>query len=338
MGNPMKIFITGGAGYIGTHTCVELLQNGYDVVVYDNLSNGSSEAICRVETITGKAVTLIIGDIRDEATMAEAMRGCDAVIHFAGLKAVGESVEKPLDYYDNNVNGTLCLLRAMKANNIKTLVFSSSATVYGDPIELPFTENHPLRPTNPYGQTKLIVEEILRDLYHSDNTWKIIILRYFNPVGAHPSGLIGENPQGIPNNLMPFVAQVAVGKRKFLNVFGDDYPTPDGTGVRDYIHIVDLAQGHIKALEALVVPQCTPINLGTGQGYSVLDIVKAFSSASEKEIPYVIAPRRAGDIAEFYADPSFAKKVLNWSASKTLEDMCRDTWNFQSKNPDGYLV
>ncbi len=332
----MKIFITGGAGYIGTHTCVELLQNGYDVVVYDNLSNSSREAIRRVEAITSKTVTLIIGDIRDEAKMAEAMRGCDGVIHFAGLKAVGESVEKPLDYYDNNVNGTLCLLRAMKTNNIKTLVFSSSATVYGNPIELPFTENHLLRPTNPYGQTKLVVEEILRDLYHSDNTWKIIILRYFNPVGAHPSGLIGENPQGIPNNLMPFVAQVAVGKRKILNVFGDDYPTPDGTGVRDYIHIVDLAQGHIKALEALNVPKCTPINLGTGQGYSVLNIVKAFSSASGKEIPYVIAPRRAGDIAEFYADPTFAQEVLKWSASKTLEDMCRDTWNFQSKNPDGY--
>lgn len=337
-GARMKIFISGGAGYIGTHTCVELLQNDYDVVVYDNLSNSSSEAIHRVETITGKTVTLIIGDIRDEATMVEAMQGCDAVIHFAGLKAVGESVEKPLDYYDNNVHGTLCLLRAMKANNIKTLVFSSSATVYGDPIELPLTENHPLRPTNPYGQTKLVVEEMLRNLYRSDNTWKIIILRYFNPVGAHPSGLIGENPQGVPNNLMPYVAQVAIGQREFLNVFGGDYPTHDGTGVRDYIHIVDLANGHIKALEGLVVPQCTPINLGTGQGYSVLDIVKAFSSASGKDIPYIIAPRRAGDIAACYADSSFAWEVLKWRASKTLEDMCRDTWNFQSKNPDGYLV
>ncbi|MFY9141749.1 UDP-glucose 4-epimerase GalE [Sulfuricurvum sp.] len=334
----MKIFITGGAGYIGTHTCVELLQKGYDLVVYDNFSNSSAEAIRRVESITGKTLTLIIGDIRDEDTMMAAMEGCDAVIHLAGLKAVGESVEKPLDYYDNNVHGTLCLLRAMKINNIKTLVFSSSATVYGNPIELPFTERHPLQPTNPYGQTKLVVEEILRDLYRSDNSWKIIILRYFNPVGAHPSGLIGENPQGIPNNLMPYIAQVAIGRREFLNVFGNDYPTHDGTGVRDYIHIVDLAQGHIKALEALELPQCTPINLGTGQGYSVLDIVKAFSNASRKEVPYIIAPRRPGDIAEFYADPSFAQEFIQWSASKSLEDMCRDTWNFQFKNPDGYRL
>lgn len=327
----MKIFITGGAGYIGTHICVELLQTGYDIVVYDNLSNGSTEAIHQLKTITGKTAVLIIGDIRDEARMNEAMRGCDAVIHLAGLKAVGESVEKPLDYYDNNVHGTLCLLRAMQANHIKTLVFSSSATVYGDPVKLPFSESHPLQPTNPYGKTKLVIEDILRDLYHSDNKWKIIILRYFNPVGAHPSGLIGESPLGIPNNLMPFIAQVAAGKYKSLNVYGDDYPTPDGTGVRDYIHIVDLAQGHVKALEALSVPQCTPINLGTGQGYSVLDLVKAFSNASGKEIPYEIAPRRAGDIAEFYADPSLAQEILKWSASKTLDDMCRDTWNFQSK-------
>jgi UDP-glucose 4-epimerase len=332
----VKIFIAGGAGYIGSHTCVELLQNGYDVVVYDNFSNSSVEALRRVETITGRSAQLIIGDIRDEAAMAKAMVGCDAVIHFAGLKAVGESVAKPLEYYDNNVNGTLCLLRAMQTNGIKTLVFSSSATVYGDPKYLPLNEIHPLSTTNPYGQTKLVIEEILRDLFKSDPSWHIMILRYFNPVGAHKSGLIGEDPQGIPNNLMPFVAQVAIGRRDSLNIFGGDYATHDGTGVRDYIHVVDLAQGHLKALQALTSAQCTAINLGTGTGYSVLDVVNAFAKASDQKIPYTIAPRREGDIAACYADPANAKNILIWDAQRDLDQMCRDAWNFQSKNPQGY--
>ena len=333
----MTVFITGGAGYIGSHTCVELLQNGYDVVVYDNFSNSSAEALRRVETITRKSLKVIIGDIRDETALTDAMRGCDAVIHFAGLKAVGESVAKPLEYYDNNVQGTLCLLRAMQTNTIKTLVFSSSATVYGDPDWLPLNEDHPLRTTNPYGQTKLVIEDILRDLYRSDDAWKIIILRYFNPVGAHESGLIGEDPQGIPNNLMPFVAQVAIGRRESLMVFGGDYPTHDGTGVRDYIHVVDLALGHLKALEALTSPQCTPINLGTGTGYSVLEVVDAFAKASANPIPYTIAPRREGDIAACYADPTSAREIIGWSALRNLDQMCRDAWNFQSKNPNGYV-
>jgi len=330
-----KIFLTGGAGYIGSHACVELLNAGYDVVVYDNFSNSSVESIKRVETITGKKTTLITGDIRDEHRMIEAMCGCEAIIHFAGLKAVGESVIKPLEYYDNNVHGTLCLLRAMQSNGIKKLVFSSSATVYGDPDHLPLNENHPLRTTNPYGQTKLVIEEILRDLYKSDSSWHIALLRYFNPVGAHESGLIGEDPQGIPNNLMPFVAQVAVGKREYLNIWGGDYPTHDGTGVRDYIHVVDLALGHLKALES-IDHGCTPINLGTGKGYSVLDVVKAFSQASGKEIPYRIQSRREGDVAECYADISTAKKLLGWEAKRNLADMCRDAWQWQSKNPNGY--
>lgn len=332
----MKIFVTGGAGYIGSHTCVELLNAGYEVIVYDNLSNSSAEALSRVEAITGKTVQLIIGDIRDEVKITAAMAGCDGVIHFAGLKAVGESVAKPLEYYDNNVQGTLVLLRAMRTNNIKTIVFSSSATVYGDPERLPLSENHPLRTTNPYGQTKLVIEEILRDLYRSDSSWHIMILRYFNPVGAHESGLIGEDPQGIPNNLMPFVSQVAIGRRETLNIFGGDYPTHDGTGVRDYIHVVDLADGHLKALQALNNPQCTAVNLGTGTGYSVLDVVNAFAQASGKNIPYTIAPRREGDIAACYADPSSAKAIIGWSAKRDLETMCRDSWNFQSKNPKGY--
>lgn len=332
----MKIFVTGGAGYIGSHTCVELLDAAHEVIVYDNLSNSSAEALRRVESITSKSLTFVEGDIRNESTLSKAMAGCDAVIHFAGLKAVGESVAKPLEYYDNNVQGTLCLLRAMNANGIKTIVFSSSATVYGDPSYLPFDEIHPLRTTNPYGQTKLVIEEILRNLYKSDPSWRIMILRYFNPVGAHASGLIGEDPQGVPNNLMPFVAQVAIGRREQLSVFGGDYPTPDGTGVRDYIHVVDLAQGHLKALEALTTPRCCAINLGNGVGYSVLDVVKAFEKACEKSIPYIIAPRRDGDIAEFYSDPSKAHTVLGWSAQRSLEQMCQDTWNFQTKNPKGY--
>lgn len=333
----MTIFVTGGAGYIGSHTCVELLNAGYDVIVYDNLSNSSAEALRRVETISGKKVQLIIGDIRNETALTQAMVGCNAVIHFAGLKAVGESVAKPLEYYDNNVQGTLVLLRAMQTNNIKRIVFSSSATVYGDPERLPLREDHPLRTTNPYGQTKLVIEEILRDLYRSDTSWHIMILRYFNPVGAHESGLIGEDPQGIPNNLMPFVTQVAIGRREILNVFGGDYPTHDGTGVRDYIHVVDLADGHVKALQALNNPQCTAVNLGTGMGYSVLDVVNAFTLASGKSIPYSIAPRREGDIAACYADPSSAKTIIGWNAKRDLETMCRDAWNFQSKNPKGYV-
>lgn len=332
----MKIFVTGGAGYIGSHTCIELLHAGYEVIVYDNFTNSSAEALRRVETITGKSVQLIIGDIRDEMTLAASMRGCDGVIHFAGLKAVGESVAKPLEYYDNNVQGTLSLLRAMQTNEIKTIVFSSSATVYGDPERLPLSEDHPLRTTNPYGQTKLVIEEIMRDLYRSDSSWHIMILRYFNPVGAHESGLIGEDPQGIPNNLMPFVTQVAIGRRDSLNIFGNDYPTHDGTGVRDYIHVVDLAEGHVKALQALTTPQCTALNLGTGTGYSVLDVVHAFTKACAKNIPYTIAPRREGDIAACYADPSLARRIIGWHANRNLETMCRDSWNFQSKNPKGY--
>ena len=332
----MRVFVTGGAGYIGTHTCVELLNSCYEVVVYDNLSNSSEEALRRVEQITSKQLAFVKGDIRDEATLSKALKGCDAVIHFAGLKAVGESVEKPLEYYDNNVQGTLCLLRAMNTHGIKKIVFSSSATVYGDPEFLPLTEDHPLRTTNPYGQTKLVIEEILRDLYTSDNTYAISILRYFNPVGAHESGLIGEDPQGIPNNLMPFIAQVATKKREYLSVFGDDYETKDGTGVRDYLHVVDLAKGHIKALASLTAPQCEAINLGTGNGYSVLEMAKAFGIACNNEIPYKISPRRAGDIASCYADASKAKKHLEWSAEKTLQEMCQDTWNWQSQNPNGF--
>jgi len=332
----MKIFITGGAGYIGTHTCVELINAGFTLKVFDNLSNSSIEALQRVETITSSKITFIQGDIRDEVALSKAMQGCEAVIHFAGLKAVGESVSNPLEYYDNNVQGTLCLLRAMKSNNIKSLVFSSSATVYGDPEYLPLDETHPLRTTNPYGQTKLVIEEILRDLYLSDSTYKIIILRYFNPVGAHKSGLIGEDPQGVPNNLMPFVAQVAIGRRETLSIFGDDYNTVDGTGVRDYIHVVDLALGHLKALQALDAPRCTAINLGTGTGYSVLEVVKAFEKASGHKIAYKIVPRRDGDIAVCYADPINAEQFLDWKARYSLQEMCSDTWNFQTKNPQGY--
>ncbi|WP_456485262.1 UDP-glucose 4-epimerase GalE [Hydrogenimonas sp.] len=332
-----KIFVTGGAGYIGSHTCVELLNAGYEVVVYDNLSNSSEEAIRRIEKITGKPLTFIKGDIRDADALEKAMKGCDAVIHFAGLKAVGESVEKPLEYYDNNVCGTVTLLETMQKNGPKAIVFSSSATVYGDPDFLPLTENHPLRTTNPYGQTKLVIEGILRDLFQSDKSWRITILRYFNPVGAHESGLIGEDPQGIPNNLMPFISQVAVGRRDHLNVYGGDYDTHDGTGVRDYIHVVDLAKGHLAALKALESgPQCEAVNLGTGKGYSVLDMVKAFEKASGQNVPYEITDRRPGDIAACYADPTKAKEKLGWQADFGIEKMCEDTWRWQSRNPNGY--
>ena len=330
--------MTGGAGYIGSHTCVELLNAGHEVVIFDNFSNSTPEALKRVEHLTGKQIPLIQGDIRDEQALSQALCNCDGVIHFAGLKAVGESVEKPLEYYDNNVHGTLCLLRAMKNMNIKKLVFSSSATVYGNPEFLPLTEEHPLRTTNPYGHTKLVIEEILRALYVSDPTWSLVILRYFNPVGAHESGLIGEDPQGIPNNLMPYIAQVAIGRRTSVNVFGDDYPTHDGTGVRDYIHVVDLAIGHLKALQILDTPQCTAINLGTGQGYSVLDVIRAFEKASHTKIPYTLVPRRAGDIAACYAEPKKALELLRWKAKYTLDTMCLDMWHFQQKNPKGYGV
>ena len=334
-----KILVTGGAGYIGSHTCVELLTAGHEVTVLDNFSNSQPEALARVERITGKKPMLVQGDIRDQAALLAALRqsNASAVIHFAGLKAVGESVQNPLAYYDNNVVGTLRLLEAMAQCNVKTLVFSSSATVYGDPQRLPLTEDHPLSTTNPYGQTKLVIEEMLRDLYRSDPTWHIGILRYFNPVGAHASGLIGEDPQGTPNNLLPFVAQVAVGRRELLNVWGNDYATPDGTGVRDYIHVVDLALGHLKALERLQQQaQCFAINLGTGVGYSVLDMVRAFEQASGKPIHYQVAPRRAGDIASCYADPAEAMALLGWRAERGLETMCADTWRWQSGNPNGY--
>lgn len=334
------IFVTGGAGYIGSHTCVELLNAGQDVVVFDNFSNSHPESLRRVEQITGRKVHLIEGDIRDQGAMEAAMRqhGCTAVIHFAGLKAVGESVDNPMAYYDNNVIGTHRLLGAMASCSVKTLVFSSSATVYGEPQCLPLTEDHPLSATNPYGRTKLVIEDMLRDLYRSDPTWRIGILRYFNPVGAHESGLIGEDPQGIPNNLMPFVAQVAIGRREKLMVWGNDYPTPDGTGVRDYIHVVDLAIGHLKALQRLEEPQCFEVNLGTGTGYSVLDVVNAFAAASGRPVPYQIAPRRAGDVASCYADPRFAKELLQWQAERNLQQMCVDAWRWQSGNPEGFVV
>lgn len=333
-----KIFVTGGAGYIGSHTCVELLNAGYDVVVYDNLCNASEEAVRRIEKITGRTPEFVKGDIRDAARVKKAMGGCDAVIHFAGLKAVGESVEKPLEYYDNNVGGTITLLEVMRELGIQTIVFSSSATVYGDPEVLPLTEEHPLRTTNPYGQTKLVIEEILRDLWRSEESWRIMMLRYFNPVGAHESGLIGEDPRDIPNNLMPFVSQVAVGRREKLLVFGGDYPTPDGTGVRDYIHVVDLARGHLNALQALESPRCEAVNLGTGNGYTVLDVVKAFEEASGCHIPYEIVGRRSGDIAACYADPSKARAILDWEANYDIKKMCEDTWRWQQMNPEGYGI
>ncbi|QOR62597.1 UDP-glucose 4-epimerase GalE [Sulfurovum sp. ST-21] len=335
----MKVLVTGGAGYIGSHTCVELLEEGYEVVVFDNFCNASPESIRRVEEITGKELVTVEGDIRSRDDLARvfAEHTIDTVIHFAGLKAVGESVEDPLRYYENNVCGTVVLCEAMAEHGCKSIVFSSSATVYGDPQTTPIREDFPLSATNPYGRSKLFVEEILRDLYISDPEWKIVLLRYFNPVGAHTSGRIGEDPNGIPNNLMPFISQTAVGKREKLSVFGDDYDTHDGTGVRDYIHVVDLAAGHVKALEKL--PQTDgvlTVNLGTGQGYSVLDMVKAFEKVSGRKIPYVIAPRRSGDIAKCYADPTYAKEVLGWEAKKGIEEMCRDSWRWQSQNPDGY--
>lgn len=335
----MTILVTGGAGYIGTHTVVELLNAGNDVIVLDNLSNSSIEALNRVERITGKSVTFYQGDILNKALLQKVFNdhAIDSVIHFAGLKAVGESVAKPLKYYENNVTGTLILCQVMAEFKVKNLVFSSSATVYGDPASLPITEDFPTGATNPYGQSKLMVEHILADVHNADPSWNIARLRYFNPVGAHASGLIGEDPNDIPNNLMPFIAQVAVGKRTALSVFGNDYPTHDGTGVRDYIHVVDLANGHLKALAKLATkPGLVTYNLGTGQGYSVLDMVKAFEKACGNTIAYQIAPRRPGDIAACYADPTRAREDLGWQATHTLEDMANSSWHWQSTNPNGY--
>ncbi|WP_148714274.1 UDP-glucose 4-epimerase GalE [Chitinolyticbacter meiyuanensis] len=335
----MHILLTGGAGYIGSHTYVELVAAGFTPVIFDNYSNSKPEVLARLATITGKPVAFVHGDIRDRAALDAVFREYrfQAVVHFAGLKAVGESVAKPVAYYDNNFVGTVRLLEAMSAADVKQLVFSSSATVYGDPASVPIREDFPLSATNPYGRSKLMIEDMLRDLYRSDSGWDLAILRYFNPVGAHDSGLIGEDPQGIPNNLLPFVAQVAVGKRAELSVFGGDYPTPDGTGVRDYIHVVDLARGHVKALEKLVTrPGCFAVNLGTGHGYSVLDMVKAFEVASGRPVPYRIVDRRPGDVASCYAEPAHAADFLGWRAEKDLAAMCADSWRWQSGNPNGY--
>ncbi|MDD6770298.1 UDP-glucose 4-epimerase GalE [Inconstantimicrobium porci] len=337
----MAVLITGGAGYIGSHTTIEVLNAGYEVVIVDNLSNSSEIVLDRVEEITGKKVKFYKLDLLDEENVEKVFKEnkIEAAIHFAGLKAVGESVEKPLEYYHNNLTSTLVLLKLMKKYDVKNFVFSSSATVYGDSKEVPFKESSPLQhATNPYGNTKAIIEDILRDLYKSDNTWNIAILRYFNPIGAHESGKIGENPKGIPNNLMPYITKVAVGKLEKLRIFGDDYDTPDGTGVRDYIHVVDLAKGHVKALDKLNTNSgLVTYNLGTGNGVSVLDMVKAFSKACGKEIPYEIVARRPGDIATCYADATKANEELGWKAEKNLDDMCADSWNWQSHNPDGYI-
>jgi len=334
----MKILVTGGAGYIGSHTVVELLENGYEVVVMDNLCNSKYESIERVQKITGKTVTFYQTDMLDAEGMRQIFREhqIDAVIHFAGLKAVGESVHMPLKYYHNNITGSLQLFQVMEEFGCKTIVFSSSATVYGMHNEAPYTEDMPTSATNPYGYTKLMIEQMLQDLYHSDPEWKIVLLRYFNPIGAHASGLIGEDPNGIPNNLMPYIMRVAIGMYPHLNVFGDDYETPDGTGVRDYIHVVDLAQGHLKALDYTKEHGGLEIvNLGTGNGTSVLELVHAFEKASGQKVPYVIAPRREGDLATAYADTKHALDALNWKAQKNIEDMCRDSWNFIRTNPNG---
>lgn len=333
------VLLTGGAGYIGSHTALCLLRAGYNVISFDNYSNSSDQALKRVEQLAGKPLIAINGDIRDQAALTAVFSQytISAVVHFAGLKAVGESTQLPLHYYDNNVAGTVTLCRVMRHFKVKRLVFSSSATVYGDAKEVPITETSPRSATNPYGQSKLMIELILEDLVKAEPDWSIALLRYFNPVGADVSGQIGEDPNGIPNNLMPFIAQVAVGKREQLSVFGNDYPTPDGTGVRDYIHVVDLAQGHLKALAFLQDFQgIEAINLGTGIGYSVLDMINAFSHVNQVAIPYVIAPRRPGDIATCYAEPSKAQALLGWQTEKTLDDMVQDTWRWQRQNPNGY--
>ena len=334
------ILVTGGAGYIGSHTCVELLNAGYDVVVVDNLCNSCRESLNRVEEITGKKLTFYEVDLLDEPALDSVFQNekIDAVIHFAGLKAVGESVQKPWEYYNNNISGTLTLVDVMRQHNCKNIIFSSSATVYGDPAEIPITENCPKgQCTNPYGWTKSMLEQVLMDIQKADPEWNVILLRYFNPIGAHKSGTMGENPNGIPNNLMPYITQVAVGKLKELGVFGDDYDTPDGTGVRDYIHVVDLALGHVKALKKIDEKCGLAIyNLGTGHGYSVLDIVKNFEAATGVKIPYSIKPRRAGDIATCYCDPSKAERELGWKAQYGIKEMCEDSWRWQKNNPNGY--
>ncbi len=338
-GMKMSVLVTGGAGYIGSHTCVELLTAGYDVVVADNLSNSKEEALQRVQEISGKPLKFYRVDLLDKPALEEIFikESIEAVVHFAGLKAVGESVSIPLRYYHNNITGTLILCELMQKYEVKNLVFSSSATVYGDPHAVPITEEFPLSATNPYGRTKLMIEEILRDLYTADKTWNVAILRYFNPIGAHMSGRIGEDPNGIPNNLVPYITQVAVGKLKALGVFGNDYDTVDGTGVRDYIHVVDLALGHLKALEKLQSkPGVATYNLGTGKGYSVLEMVKAFSKVIGRDIPYNVVARRPGDIAMCYADATRAKEEMGWTAIRGLEEMCSDSWRWQQNNPQGY--
>ena len=340
-----KILITGGAGYIGSHTCIELLAAGFELVVIDNLSNSKRESLRRVEIISGAKLIFVESDLRNKSAIEQifAAHSIDAVIHFAGLKAVGESVEKPLQYYDVNVTGSLVLFDAMAAANVKTVVFSSSATVYGDPHAVPIREDFPLSATNPYGRSKLMIEDILRDVYRADPSWRIGLLRYFNPVGAHVSGMIGEDPNGIPNNLMPIVAQVASGKRDVVSIYGNDYNTQDGTGVRDYIHVMDLARGHVKALNALNTLSSSQnrsglmtLNLGTGTGYSVLDVVKAFEAASGRAVPHKIAARRPGDVAECFADPALAAKIIGWRAELGLDEMCADAWRWQSANPNGF--
>lgn len=334
-----QVLVTGGAGYIGSHMCVELLNSGHDVVVLDNFANSSADSIAAVTRLTNRPVSFVEADLRDDIALSEIFRGHDisAVLHFGGLKAVGESVSEPVRYYDNNVNGTLSLLRAMETADVRTLVFSSSATVYGDPASVPITEDFPTGATNPYGQSKLMIEHVLRDLGAADDRWRLSLLRYFNPVGAHDSGDLGEDPKDVPNNLMPFIAQVAVGKRDRLSVFGDDYATRDGTGVRDYIHVTDLVKGHVAALNFLQNNSGVHThNLGTGQGYSVLEMIKAFEKASGQNVPYDIVDRRPGDIAECYADPSRARTELNWQAEYDIERMCADVWRWQSRHPEGY--
>ncbi|MGC9402158.1 UDP-glucose 4-epimerase GalE [Vibrio genomosp. F10] len=335
----MNVLVTGGMGYIGSHTCIQMIESGMTPIIFDNLYNSKSSVLERIEKVSGTRPKFVEGDVRDKDLLIQVLNehNIESVIHFAGLKAVGESVEKPLEYYDNNVNGTLVLVDAMRQANVKSLVFSSSATVYGDPASVPITEDFPTSATNPYGRSKLMVEECLADFQKANEDWSITLLRYFNPVGSHPTGLLGEDPQGIPNNLMPFVSQVAVGRREYLSVFGNDYPTSDGTGVRDYIHVMDLSDGHVAALNKVGEKQGLHIyNLGTGNGYSVLEMVSAFEAASGKPVPYKVVERRAGDIAECWADPSKAINDLGWSAKRSLEEMTQDTWRWQSSNPNGY--
>ena len=335
----MSVLVTGGAGYIGSHTCIEMIKAGYDVVVIDNLSNSKTESLKRAEKIVGKPIKFYENDVRDEAALNRIFdeNEIECVIHFAGLKAVGESCEKPMEYYDNNIGSTITLCKVMREHGVKKIVFSSSATVYGVAKEMPLVENMPLGAINPYGRTKLFIEHILKDIYNSDNSWSVVLLRYFNPIGAHESGTIGEDPKGIPNNLMPYISQVAVGRREHLNVFGNDYNTVDGTGVRDYIHVVDLADGHVKAVDyALKNTCCEAINLGTGNGCSVLQLKDAFEKASGVTIPFKITARRPGDPDEVYANADKAAKLLGWKAERNIEQMCMDTWRWQKNNPNGY--